>query len=98
MSVMSDVTIPADPASCERDKSYLCEKRMFRSFMTALAALIVFQTPGATVFCYVMGAIFWDWWLYSYKGYKESDNMPEWYFSFKKMTPYQVTKYSSVTV
>lgn len=84
----------ADYKARQLDKIQLYgQKVFFRSLLCALGAALVMQEGTYGLVLYPLASVFWDWWFFSYWGYKESAQVTEAFLEWKQITRDQIDQY-----
>ncbi|WP_010304212.1 hypothetical protein [Candidatus Odyssella thessalonicensis] len=84
----------ADYKARQLDKIQLYGQKVFnRSLLCALGAALVMQEGTYGLALYPLASVFWDWWFFSYSGYKESTQVTEAFLEWKQMTRDQIDQY-----
>ncbi|WP_100070086.1 hypothetical protein [Candidatus Odyssella thessalonicensis] len=79
------------------DKIQLYGQKGFnRSLFCALGAALLMQEGTYGLAIYPVARVFWDWWFFSYRGYKESGQVSEAFLEWKKMTRDQIDQYVKI--
>ena len=72
-----------------------------RIYITALMSFCIFvATENFFLFLlsHVMLTMFWDWWLFTYRSYKDSLRAPEAYFQWAKVTTQQMDEFNTFMI
>jgi hypothetical protein len=72
-----------------------------RIYITAFMSFCIFCATGnlfILLLSHVMLTSFWDWWFFTFKGYKDSVQAPEAYFQCAKVTPQQMDGFNTFMI
>ena len=73
-------------------------KRIVRSILLSLIVLGATGNFFLFVLSHVMLTLFWDWWFFTHKGFKDSTQAPEAYFQWAKVTPEQMNAFNAFMI
>ncbi len=73
-------------------------RRFFRSCLMSIPILCFTGDMFVFTMTHIFATLFWDWWLFNVRGFKESETVPESYFKLFNITPKEMNTYASFIV
>ena len=73
-------------------------KRISRTALMSFGILCASGSLFMFLLSHVMLTLFWDWWFFTHKGYKDSCQAPEAYFQWVKVIPQQMDGFNAFMI